>query len=130
MTIQKQVQLPPGYLGVWSVQGRRTTVDALPEFQAAAQQFMAASTNNTWQITRSPGNYQMGNGQMSTPLIVDRVDANGTAYIRYQHPVVKVMAQEAIVLSLSPNGMTFSGLQRVSILKETGRISTACKSDI
>ena len=108
MTIQKQVQLPPGYLGVWSVQGRRTTVDSLPEFQAAAQQFMAASTNSTWQITGSPGNYQMGNGQMGTPLIVDRVDANGTAYIRYQHPVFKVMAQEAIVLSLSPNGMTFS----------------------
>ncbi|MGH9554162.1 MAG: hypothetical protein ACRD3W_32590, partial [Terriglobales bacterium] len=42
----------------------------------------------------------------------------GTAFIRYQHPISKTMAQEAIVMSLVPGGIQFNGLERISIVKE------------
>jgi hypothetical protein len=117
---QTTVALPQGYLGVWHVAGRRKNVDAQPEFQAAAQQAFSPATDNTWQITGSPGSYSMGNGQMSTQLWVDRVGPDGTAFIRYQHQVGKTMAQEAIVMSLAPGGAQFSGLERISIVKDGG----------
>jgi len=115
---QTQVQLPPGYLGLWHVVGQRTNVDAQPEFQNDAERAFAVNTNNTWEISGSPGNYQMGNGSISTALVVDKVDASGAAFIRYQHPMGKTMAQEAIVMSLTNNGMQFNGLERISIIKE------------
>jgi hypothetical protein len=123
MQTQQQVQLPQGYLGVWLVQGRRTTVDAIPEFQNDADRAFATQTQNQWQISGSPGAYTMGNGQISTALIVDRVGPDGTAFIRYAHPMGRngaTSAQEAIVLSLQNGGMRFSGLERVSIVKNGG----------
>jgi hypothetical protein len=59
----------------------------------------------------------MSNGDMSTPIFVDKVQG-GTAFIRYQHPIKNTMAQEAIVLSLDQNGAVFNGLERISINKE------------
>jgi hypothetical protein len=117
VTIQKQVVLPQGFMGSWRVQGQRSKVEAMPEFQAGAEQAFSLNTNNTWNIGGQPGSYSMSNGEMSTPLWVDKVEG-GTAFIRYQHQVGKTMAQEAIVLSLVPGGAQFSGLERISIVKE------------
>jgi hypothetical protein len=118
-TIQKAVQLPPPFLGAWNVQGQRTKVEAQPEFQATAEQAFATSTNNVWNISGSPQNgYSMGsNTGIRTPLIVDSVQGS-TAFIRYQHPIGKTMAQEAIVMTLTPTGVQFNGLERISIVKE------------
>lgn len=115
--IQKQVVLPQGFMGSWRVQGQRSKVEAQPEFQAGAEQAFSLNTNNTWNINGQPGSYSMSNGDMSTPLWVDKVEG-GTAFIRYQHPVGKTMAQEAIVLSLGQGGVQFNGLERISIVKE------------
>lgn len=111
------VALPQGFMGAWRVQGQRQKVEAMPEFQAGAEQAFSLNTNNTWNINGQPGSYSMSNGDMSTPLWVDKVEG-GTAFIRYQHPVGKTMAQEAIVLSLVPGGVQFNGLERISIVKE------------
>ncbi|HEY9731423.1 MAG TPA: hypothetical protein V6C89_05890 [Drouetiella sp.] len=117
MQVQRQVVLPQGFMGSWRVQGQRSKVEAMPEFQAGAEQAFSLNTNNTWNIGGQPGSYSMSNGEMSTPLWVDKVEG-GTAFIRYQHPVGKTMAQEAIVLSLIPGGAQFNGLERISIVKE------------
>jgi hypothetical protein len=112
-----QVVLPQGFMGAWRVQGQRSKVEAMPEFQSGAEQAFQLNTNNTWNINGQPGSYSMSNGEMSTPLWVDKVEG-GTAFIRYQHPVGKTMAQEAIVLSLVGGGGQFNGLERISIVKE------------
>jgi hypothetical protein len=117
MRIQQQVVLPQGFMGSWKVQGQRSKVEALPEFQSTAESAFQLNTNNTWNINGQPGSYSMNNGEMNTPLWVDKVEG-GTAFIRYQHPVGKTMAQEAIVLSLVPGGVQFNGLERISIVKE------------
>ena len=114
-TITK-VALPWGFMGAWHVQGQRTKVDALPEFAEGAQKVFALNTDNTWNINGSPGSYSMSNGGMSTQLVVDKVEG-GTAFIRYQHPINNTVAQEAIVMSLTPGGAQFNGLERISIIK-------------
>jgi hypothetical protein len=116
---QQIVSLPPGYLGVWQVNGMRQNIEtANPDFAATAQTAFAPQTSNTWEISGSPGAYSMGNGSINTPFIVDRIGPDGTAFIRYQHPVGKTMAQEAIVLTLTNGGRSFNGLERISIVKE------------
>jgi hypothetical protein len=107
-------------MGVWQVNGQRSAVEAAsPDFQQTAMTAFAPQTSNTWQISGNPQTgYSMGNGQMNTPFIVDRIGPDGTAFIRYQHPIGKTMAQEAIVLTLTNNGRSFSGLERISIVKE------------
>lgn len=117
MQTQQSQVLPQGFLGRWSVNGQRQKVEAMPEFQAGAEQAFSMNTNNTWNINGNPGNYTMSNGEMSTQIWVDKVEG-GTAFIRYQHQVKNTMAQEAIVMSLTANGATFNGLERISIVKE------------
>lgn len=118
MHIQQQVVLPQGFMGAWHVQGQRSKVEAaVPEFQNDAERAFQLNTNNVWNINGSPGNYSMSNGEMSTQLWVDKVEG-GTAFIRYQHPIRNTMIQEAIVLSLVPGGVQFSGLERISVVKE------------
>lgn len=112
------VALPQGFLGSWRVQGQRAKVEAAsPDFQSTAEQAFALNTNNTWTINGQPGSYSMSNGEMSTPLWVDKVEG-GTAFIRYQHQIKNTMAQEAIVLSLGQGGTQFNGLERISIVKQ------------
>jgi hypothetical protein len=112
------VALPPAFLGIWQVHGQRTGVEALPEFQAAAQQAFTMSNDQLWNISGSQGNYTLGsNTGISTSLFVDKVQGN-TAFVRYQHPVGNTMAQEAIVMSLRPGGAQFDGLERISIVKQ------------
>ncbi len=114
-----QVTLPPAFMGVWQVHGQRTTVEAMPEFQASAQQAFSMSNDQLWNIAGSAsGGYTLGsNTGISTALIVDKVQGN-SAYVRYQHPVGNTMAQEAIVMSLRPGGAQFDGLERISIVKQ------------
>lgn len=114
-----QVALPPAFLGIWQVHGQRTNVEALPEFQAGAQQAFSVSNDQLWNISGGPNSgYTLGsNTGISTALIVDKVQGN-TAFVRYQHPVGNTMAQEAIVMSLRPGGVQFDGLERISIVKQ------------
>jgi hypothetical protein len=118
-TTSQSVALPPVFMGAWNVQGQRIKVVAMPEFQAGAERAFAGSTSNIWQIS---GNPQMGysmssNTGIQTALVVDKVE-NGTAYMRYQHPIGNTTAQEAIVMTLSNGGVQFNGLERVSIVKQ------------
>ncbi|HMP51824.1 MAG TPA: hypothetical protein PKD05_09740, partial [Candidatus Melainabacteria bacterium] len=52
-----------------------------------------------------------------SPLFVNKVQGN-TAFIRYGHPIKNTMAQEAIVMELSPDGKRFKGLERITIVKQ------------
>ena len=115
----QRVVLPPSFLGAWNVQGQRTKVEALPEFQAGAEAVFAPNTSNVWNIGGDPNSgYSMSNDQgVSTQLVVDKVEGN-TAFIRYQHPIKNTVAGEAIVMSLVPGGAQFNGLERVSISKQ------------
>ncbi len=117
--VQQRVVLPASFLGAWNVQGQRTKVEALPEFQAGAEAVFAPNTSNVWNIGGDPNSgYSMSNDQgVSTQLVVDKVEGN-TAFIRYQHPIKNTVAGEAIVMSLVPGGAQFNGLERVSISKQ------------
>lgn len=118
--IQQKVVLPANFLGLWNVSGQRSKVEAAsPEFQQQAEGAFQSNTGNTWEISGDPNSgYMMGsNTGVKTPIVVDKVQGN-TAFIRYQHPVGKTMAQEAIVMSLLPGGAQFNGLERITIVKE------------
>lgn len=121
---QTSIALPQGYLGVWHVSGRLKGIDAQPEFQNDAQRAFGQMTDNTWQISGSPGSgYTMGNGAISTQFYVDRIGPDGTAFVRYAHPMGRngaTTAQESIVMSLAPGGAQFSGLERIAIVKQGG----------
>jgi len=117
--IQKKVALPPAFLGSWLVQGQRTGIEAQPQFQNGIEGLFAGGTRNTWNIAGSPQQgYQMSNDQgVSTTLTIYKV-MNNQAFIRYQHPIGKTMAQEAIVMELQNGGASFQGLERISIIKD------------
>lgn len=115
----RQVALPNDFLGAWSVSGQRTKVEAQPEFAAGAQRAFAQTTNNIWQIrgNANSGYSLSSNTGASMPLIVDKVEGQ-TAFIRYQHPIGNTMAQEAVVMQLVAGNMQFTGLERISIVKQ------------
>lgn len=117
--VQTSVALPPAFLGVWNVQGQRTKVEAMPEFQEGAERAFAMNNTQIWTINGSPeSGYTLGsNTGVQTPLVVDKVQGT-TAFIRYQHPVGNTVAQEAIVMNLIQGGAQFNGLERVSIVKQ------------
>ncbi|MBS2005849.1 MAG: hypothetical protein JST01_02335 [Cyanobacteria bacterium SZAS TMP-1] len=117
--VQKSVALPPKFLGSWLVQGQRTGIEAQPQYQQGIEGLFAGGTRNTWNIAGSPQQgYQMSNDQgVSTTLTIYKV-MNNQAFIRYQHPIGKTMAQEAIVMELQNGGATFQGLERISIVKD------------
>jgi hypothetical protein len=118
-SVQTNIALPPAFLGTWIVQGKRTNVEALPEFQQGAQAAFALNNSQLWAINGDPvSGYKLAsNTGVETQLIVDRVEGT-TAFIRYQHPVGNTMAQEAIVMSLEPGGAQFNGLERIAIVKQ------------
>jgi hypothetical protein len=114
------VALPPAFMGSWLVQGHLSGVDAAtPQFQQDVSRAFNPNTQNTWNIAGSPQQgYQMSNDiGVSTTLTIYKVSKN-QAFIRYQHPMGKVMAQEAIVMQLQNGGATFEGLERISIIKD------------
>jgi hypothetical protein len=115
----RSVALPPAFLGSWAVQGQRTGIEAQPAFQQGIGNLFAQNTQNTWNIAGSPQKgYQMSNDAgVSTALTIYKV-MNNQAFIRYQHPIGKTMAQEAIVMELQNGAATFQGLERISIIKD------------
>lgn len=118
-SVQRQVALPPGFLGDWKVHGQRQKVESTPQLQQRFENAYPMTTDDTWRIAGNPGSgYTMSNpGQgVSMPFMVDHVEG-GTAYVRYQHQVINVVAQEAVVLSLVPGGIQFNGLERITIVK-------------
>lgn len=117
--VQKSVALPPSYLGAWRVQGQRTGIEALPQYQNGVGNLFAPTTSNVWNIAGNPQKgYTLTTDQgVSTSLNIYKVTGN-QAFIRYQHPISKTMAQEAIVMQLQNGAMAFEGLERISIVKE------------
>lgn len=116
---QKSVALPPNFLGRWSIQGRKTNFEAMqPQYQAADGIFQP-QTQNVWNIVGSPqSGYSFSNDMgVKSALIVDKVEGS-RAFIRYQHPIKNTMAQEAIVLEISPDGNQMNGMERISIIKQ------------
>lgn len=126
MQASAQVTLPPAFMGAWLVQGNRKEVKAnTPDFQATANSAFAQSTRNIWNIQGNANNYSLTTDQgVTTQLHIWKVAGN-RAFIRYQHPIGKTMAQEAIVMELGNNGASFSGLERISIIKEGEKIPRA-----
>lgn len=118
-SIQQTVVLPPAFMGVWRVQGQRSGVEALPNFQAQAERAFAFNTDNTWQISgnESTGYTMSSNDGVQTPLYVQSVEGD-TAVIRYQHPINNTMAQEIFAMRLTAGGAQFNGLTRISIVKQ------------
>jgi hypothetical protein len=113
----KSVTLPPGFLGRWTVHATRKSVEALPEFQAGAENAFATSTTAIWNITGDPqrGYTIVSDSGINTQFYVDKV-GKGTAIIRYQHPVKNTNAQESVILT--GGGNSFEGLERISIVKQ------------
>lgn len=114
-----KITLPPAFLGIWSVQGVRQRVEAMPEFQQVAESAFALNNSQLWTIrgNANAGYTLISNTGIETQLVVDRVEGT-TAFIRYQHPVNNTVAQEAIVMSLVSGGAQFNGLERISIVKQ------------
>lgn len=111
--------LPNEFLGVWQVAGNRQSVDAQPQYQQGINGIFSQNTGNIWQIQGSPqqGYTLTTDTGVSTQLVVDKVQG-GTAYLRYQHQIRNTVAQEAIVMMLGSGGAQFSGLERISIVKQ------------
>ena len=102
------------------MQGNRTQVEAMnPQFQQQASNAFAMNTNNTWTISGDPQHgYSIGSDTgIQFQLWVDKVEG-GAAFVRYQHPINNTMAQEAIVMQLDNGGVMFTGLERVTIVKQ------------
>lgn len=119
MGIQQSVQLPPGFMGSWVVNGMRQNIEALPQYQAAIPTIFQGQTQDVWTIGGNPNSgYSFSNeAGVKTSIFVDKVQGD-TAFIRYQHPIKNTMAQEAIVMQIAPGGAQFKGLERISIVKQ------------
>ncbi|MDX2107385.1 MAG: hypothetical protein SFY67_13375 [Candidatus Melainabacteria bacterium] len=116
--VTKSVPLPPSFLGKWAVQGNKTDFQAIQAKYQAANEAFAPQTQNTWIIMGNPQQgYAFSNDLgVKSPLIVDKVEGS-RAFIKYQHQMKNTIAQEAIVLEVSPDGSQFNGMQRITIVK-------------
>ena len=114
----KEDVLPPQFLGRWSVSGQRSSMEGQPQYQSALGGIFAATTSNTWNVTGDPeqGYLLTTDSGVSTPLSV-HMENSQTAVLQYKHPINKTLALEAVVLQLNPGGTSFSGLERISIVK-------------
>lgn len=108
--------LPTQFMGNWLVLGSRSKIDARPEYQNGIENIFTASNSQTWNIVGGPGGYSMSSTTGVQSVQVGQCQST-TAFLRYQHQVGKTMAQEAIVMQLSPDGQTFQGMQRITIRK-------------
>ncbi len=115
---QKSVALPPSFLGKWAVQGSKTNFEAIQAKYQAANEAFAPQTQNIWILMGNPQQgYSFSNEVgVRCPLIVDKVEGS-RAYIRYQHQMKNTIAQEAIVLEVSPDGSQLNGMERITIVK-------------
>ena len=110
--------LPPEFLGRWTVLGRRSAVTAEPQYQSGMSSIFAGNTNNVWIISGSAdAGYLLGSDSgVKQPLLVERTGSK--AILRYQHPMNKTMVQEAVVMELQPGGAQFHGLERITVVKQ------------
>ncbi|MDZ4832197.1 MAG: hypothetical protein SGJ27_00195 [Candidatus Melainabacteria bacterium] len=117
--VQQSIQLPPGFMGAWVVQGLRQEIQAQEQFRAAIPTIFQGQTQDVWTISGNPNSgYAFANeAGVRTAIFVDKVQGD-TAFIRYQHPIKNTMAQEAIVMQIAPGGAQFKGLERISIVKQ------------
>ncbi len=109
--------LPDQFLGRWQVLGSRSAVEAQAQYQSGIDGIFSGSTSNIWNIQ---GNAVQGytlttDSGVSTPLNVQT--KGDVAVLRYQHPINKTMAQEALVMQLVAGGAQFDGLEKISIVK-------------
>lgn len=109
--------LPQQFLGRWQVMGSRANVQARPEYQGGIENIFTATNSQTWNIVGGGGGYSMSSDTGVNQVQVGNCTAS-IAYIRYAHPIKNTVAQEAIVLQLSPDGRSFQGKQRISIVKQ------------
>lgn len=109
--------LPTQFMGNWLVLGSRQNIEARPEYQNGVGNIFTSSNSQTWNIVGGPGGYQMGSSSGVQQVQIGQCN-NTTAFIRYAHPVGNTVAQEAIVMQLSPDGQTFQGMQRITIKKQ------------
>ncbi|MCW5823577.1 MAG: hypothetical protein KIT34_12295 [Cyanobacteria bacterium TGS_CYA1] len=114
----KSVPLPPSFLGKWAIQGNKKDFQAIQAKYQAANEAFAPQTQNIWIIMGSPQQgYAFSNEVgVRSPLIVDKVEGS-RAFIRYQHQMKNTIAQEAIVLEVSPDGSQLNGMERITIVK-------------
>lgn len=118
--IGKSVPLPPGLMGRWLVRGKlQEAQGSKPQYREALRRIFRPNTQNVWTLSGNPqkGYYFSNAKGAKSALFVNKVQGN-TAFIRYGHPIGKCVAQEAVVMQLSPNGMEFKGLERVTIVKK------------
>ena len=116
----KSIPLPPGLMGKWLVRGNLVEAQgSQPKYQEALPRIMRANTQNVWTLSGNPQKgYFFSNDQgAKSALYVNKVEGN-TAFIRYGHPVGNCVAQEAVVMQLSPDGMEFKALERITIVKK------------
>lgn len=108
--------LPGQFMGNWNVLSSRAKIEARPELQDRVANAYPMSMSQTWSIGGQPGRYSMNSSSGVSSVQVGNCTAS-VAYIRYQHQVINTMAQEAIVMQLSPDGRSFQGMERITIVK-------------
>jgi hypothetical protein len=109
--------LPSQFMGNWLVLGARQNIQARPEYQNGIENIFTSNNSQTWNIVGQPGSYSMSSTSGVQSVQVGQCN-QGTAFLRYQHPVGNTVAQEAIVMQLSPDGQSFQGMQRITIKKQ------------
>lgn len=109
--------LPTQFMGNWLVIGQRQQIQARPEYQNGIDSIFTSSNSQTWNIVGQPNAYSMSSSTGVQSVQVGQCN-NTTAFLRYQHPIKNTVAQEAIVMQLAPDGMTFQGMQRITIKKQ------------
>ena len=133
MQAQVQASPPPGvmpqqFMGSWSVQGQRRSVQgANAQYQEGYERVFGVNTHNTWTISGRPGAYSISSDGGMQAIQLGQITGT-TAFFRYEHPVymrqengemraMPTNAQEAVVMQLSPDGHSFQGMVRISVVK-------------
>jgi hypothetical protein len=124
----QQNTLPQQFLGNWRVMSQRTSVKgSTPEFQSGYERVFAPSRQNQWNITGRPGAYGIASDAGMQEIQLGQITGD-TAFFRYQHPVymrneqgqmvpMPTIAQEAVVMQASPDGRSFTGKLRITLVK-------------
>ena len=120
LKLEARKTLPPGLMGKWLVRGQlQSREGSQPQYQEAVPRIFRTNTQNVWTLKGNPkkGYFFSNEEGAKSPLFVEKATGN-TAFIRYGHPVGNCVAQEAVVMQLSPDGMEFKGLEKITIGKK------------
>jgi hypothetical protein len=95
--VQQSVELPKGFMGAWVVQGQRSNMQALPQFQGSIGSVLpsklAPATSGISLAIHAPGYTLTTDQGVSTKLNIHKVAGN-TAFILYQHPTSPIPWQK------------------------------------